>query len=182
MEDDDTFLLSFADALTCVFGAAVALFMIFVVLVKLAPVDPGPAEEIADSSSVGAAVNMLVSQGGGDAILQVEGPSCSDVESLAVPDADQSWVVRHEAPDGSDLCARVFEIPANRIASASGAILQTDTILGDELKFRLIVGATVWPKSAALRFRGPLDCQIVGDLARITQDSTMPIEILEQCS
>lgn len=42
-EQADTFVVSLADALTCVFGAAIALFLIFLVLVKLDPADVATA-------------------------------------------------------------------------------------------------------------------------------------------
>lgn len=44
-EEADTFIVSLSDALTCVFGAAIALFLIFLVLVKL---DPTEASSNAD--------------------------------------------------------------------------------------------------------------------------------------
>lgn len=45
-QEADTFIVSLADALTCVFGAAIALFLIFLVLVKLDPAEASSSDDV----------------------------------------------------------------------------------------------------------------------------------------
>lgn len=85
VEEANTFVVSLADALTCVFGAAIALFLIFLVLVKLDPV-----EATADTTSAASLRNAQLSDfeqqrlQDFSVIVVVTAPTCAPLEGFFV--------------------------------------------------------------------------------------------------
>ena len=175
--EDNTFLLSFADALTCIFGAAVALFMIFVVLVKLDPAAPRLADEISEQPSRSTRMGQLLRTGSGDVLLQIISARCEDLDAIELrPAARNTWEIRSAAGQTPG-CARLFEIPAG--ADLAGTELVAHGQIRDRLELRLIAGATVWPPAASFSYRAPERCAISGRLAWFQNDPDMPLSVQE---
>lgn len=174
--EDNTFLLSFADALTCVFGAAVALFMIFVVLVKLDPADPGLADEIEEQPARATRMDQLLQSGSGDVLLQVRSAHCADLQMLEMVAARSTWEIRGTGASTPG-CTRLFEIPADM--ALNGAVLVASGQILARLQMRLIAGATIWPPAASLSYRAPETCAISGRLAWFQSDPDMPLAVQE---
>ena len=113
MEEDSPFFLSFADALTCVLGSAIALFLIFVALVKVSPLDTAVS-----STSLTERVNFAlgVQETGGqvDAILRVVGRKCGPLKGLdTVPAARESWTLSYDSDADQNGCVRNFRFDAS---------------------------------------------------------------------
>lgn len=155
--DDDPHLLSLADALTCAFGASIALFLIFVVLVRFEPPAPVPTSGTQAASSI---VTSLANDKPGISSLiilassRVSGTSCagSAIEGLELKGTNsstsRSWSSMEPVWDGVDqvgvLCRRVFEIPDGVSASSRPALWATRGN-GERIDFRVHVGANAWP-------------------------------------
>jgi hypothetical protein len=175
MDGDDIFLMSFADALTCVFGAAIALFLIFVVLVKLDPVEPGKADIIEELPANSTDFDVFLSQGSGDVVIHIQAGSCEDIQQIVMESARNSWLVSNPARRGTGECARVFEVPSDNIKS--GAKISTTRLIKTPLKFRIIAGATIWPASSVLHFPDPLECAVSGTIGTVRADNEEPLTL-----
>jgi len=95
----DTFMVSLADALTCVFGAAIALFLIFLVLVKLDPAARASADavEIASLASSQSIFAETAARGHSvTAILTTD--SCTDLLGIAPASAQGGKLHRWVSP------------------------------------------------------------------------------------
>lgn len=149
-EEDDVFLVSFTDALTCVFGAAIALFLIFVVLVKLAPPVSATASGATPRLKMQAALESDSKTGQSTAVITVSAASCSETKGLTVrPSTDiRVWDVERIGTTGSR-CSRIFEV--------TGGLPTTGlTIFAPQRPQRGIgvyieVGAASFPSEGALR-------------------------------
>lgn len=167
MDEDDPFLLSFADALTCVFGAAIALFMIFVVLVKLAPAEVGPAPEPGGDAAMGNALSILVEEGAVDLILMVRSEDCDGVGHLTLENAERSWIARMTQPDGiHEVCERLFEVPPSGLAGP--ITLRANGILDAPLELRLVAEGTIWPEHDPFVFSDTSGCTAHSPVATIS--------------
>ncbi|MTH95881.1 hypothetical protein [Roseibium sp. RKSG952] len=175
MDGDDIFLLSFADALTCVFGAAIALFLIFVVLVKLDPVEPGKADVIEELPANSTDFDDFLSQGSGDVIVHIQASSCKDIQHIFMNAARNAWLVSNPTRQGTAECARIFEVPRGNINS--GTEISTTRIIKTPLKIRVIAGATIWPASSVLHFPDPLNCVVTGIIGSIQADNEEPLRL-----
>jgi len=155
--DDDPLLLSFADALTCAFGASVALFLIFVVLVRFDPPSPVPTSGSQSSRSI---TTSLANDTPGSSSLvilaQSELPdiSCatSSVFSIKVEDSDlenvRIWSSETEIWDGATRkgvhCRRVFEVPDGVTPNSQPTLVVNRANL-ELIEMRVHLGANAWP-------------------------------------
>ncbi len=155
MDENDPLQMSFSDALTCVFGAAIALFLIFVVLVKFAPATPYATTGLQAGSELSRAVQREA--GGKSSVIiqaysEARGNKCvsttSSARRLAVTSQDE-WEIwdgvwqEHNGDGLKTTCVRLFTLaeglraPVTLVANEGG--------LGDLLHIQVQVGAIVWP-------------------------------------
>lgn len=156
--DDDPILTSLADALTCAFGASIALFLIFVVLVRFEPPSPLPTSGAIASESLS---NSLASDTPGVSSLVIvarsrlrDATTCAQsvVTSLRIdgtaPSGVRSWAAERPVWSGAlrdgVVCTRVFEIPAGVGPDSRPSVVATWG--GAEVvQVRVHVGANAWP-------------------------------------
>ena len=157
MDDEDPILLSLADALTCAFGASIALFLIFVVLVRFEPPAPIPTSGTANARSI--TVSLANESDGASSLVilaesELPDSSCSKsavfgltLENTAEPTA-RIWSSESRLHDGSIpkgvLCRRVFEIPGGVTPQRQPTVRLTNGNL-ENIRFRVQVGANAWP-------------------------------------
>lgn len=156
--DDDPILMSLADALTCAFGASIAMFLIFVVLVRFEPPSPVPTSGAIASESL---TNSLAADTPGASSLVIiarsripDATDCADsvVASLKIggtdPSSVRTWAAAEPVRSGARfeevVCTRVFEVPAGVAAGSRPSVLATRG--GHEVvEVRVHVGANAWP-------------------------------------
>ena len=118
MDENDPVFLSLADALTCVLGAAIALFLIFVTLVKVAPTVVDVRSGV--TARIERAVGTMATTGASDVVLRVVSADCVALQSLALSLEHEAWWT--ETPDrGTDTCERLFQIN-ERVALRVGGV------------------------------------------------------------
>lgn len=142
-EDDEILMVSFTDALTCVLAASVALFLIFVVFVKLVPTE-APSTQASAQSIMRKAVASDLNQGVSSAIVRIES-DCATIESISrIKDASEDWIVRNL--DGG-ACARLFALSSGL---SKVIYVKTKTFPTHPVSAFLEVGSTYWPQNGAL--------------------------------
>ena len=158
MGDEDPHLLSLADALTCAFGASIALFLIFVVLVRFEPPAPVPTSGTQAASSI---VASLANEEPGVSSLVIVASSklpttnCNNSanETIDIQGTNRtttrSWSSERTLWKGKDqigvLCTKVFEIPEGITPNSQPALVATRGNNNESIAFRVHVGANVWP-------------------------------------
>lgn len=158
MDEEDPILLSLADALTCAFGASIALFLIFVVLVRFEPPAPIPTSGTANARSITVSL-ANESEGASSLVILAESelPGATSCENSAVfglalentaEPTPRIWSSESRLHDGSTpkgvLCRLVFEIPGGVTPQRQPTVRLTDGNLED-IRFRVQVGANAWP-------------------------------------
>ncbi|UWR60188.1 hypothetical protein [Phaeobacter inhibens] len=144
-DDDDVLMVSFTDALTCVLAASIALFLIFVAMIKLAPSDAKNPTSSAVSRMRAAVAQDLVA-GDSTALLRIASRDCAIIESLELnPPPSRDFVIRRAAPGGKT-CARLFSL-SNGLRKAAHVV--TDQWPTHPVTAFLEVGAVYWPPSSA---------------------------------
>ena len=142
-EDDEILMMSFTDALTCVLAASVALFLIFVVFVKLVPAE-APSSRESSQSVMRKAVATDLRQGVSSALVRVES-DCFTIEKLYLtPGKANDWIVRN-ANEGS--CARLF---AFEEGISKVFYVKVSSFPSRPVTAFLEVGSAYWPQDGAL--------------------------------
>jgi hypothetical protein len=157
MDEDDPSLMSLADALTCAFGASIALFLIFVVLVRFEPPSPMPTSGAIESRTLTASLAEDMPGASSLVIIarsRVDATNCatSVVQSLILrgtkPDGFRSWAAEQPIWSGADragtFCQRVFEVPAGVTQDSQPSVAATRGAYED-VHFRVHIGARAWP-------------------------------------
>lgn len=144
-EDDEVLMVSFTDALTCVLAASVALFLIFVVLIKLIPLSSDSIRASA-VSRMRTAVAEDLKQGDSSALLRLASTDCAAIEALRLePAPSRDYLVRSQTPQGVT-CARLFSL--NEGLRDRLHVLAKGTPAQPVTAF-LEVGAAYWPQLGA---------------------------------
>lgn len=192
--DDDPLLMSLADALTCAFGASIALFLIFVVLVRFEPPSPLPNSGAIESRTLTA--SLAADTPGTSSLViiarsRLDASSCarSVVGSLKIRGTDRnsvrSWAAEQPLWSGTDrdgvFCQRVFEVPAGVTQQSRPSVVATRG--GDEVvQLRVHVGANAWPSWDG--FYPARITPAVGpsglELLTVTGDRDRPVRIPEE--
>lgn len=157
MDEDDPSLMSLADALTCAFGASIALFLIFVVLVRFEPPSPLPTSGAVESRTLTASLAEDMPGASSLVIIarsRVDANNCarSVVQSLVLDgtesDGYRSWLAEQPIWSGADragtFCQRVFEVPAGVTSVSQPSVVATRGAFED-VHLRVHVGARAWP-------------------------------------
>jgi len=157
-DEDDPLLMSLADALTCAFGASIALFLIFVVLVRFEPPSPLPTSGAIESRTLTASL-AADTPGASSLVILARShlPDAADctrsvVESLEIRGTDRAgvrtWSSEQPLWSGSHragvVCQRVFEVPAGVTQQSRPSVVATRGG-HDVVQLRVHVGANVWP-------------------------------------
>ncbi|MFN7265191.1 MAG: hypothetical protein ACK5T5_09700 [Phenylobacterium sp.] len=192
--DDDPILMSLADALTCAFGASIALFLIFVVLVRFEPPSPLPTSGAIESQTLTA--SLAADTPGASSLViiarsDLDASSCarSVVGSLKILGTDPSgvriWDAEQPSWSGANrdgvLCQRVFEVPAGVTQQSRPSVVATRG--GNEVvQMRVHVGANAWPSWDG--FHPARMTPAVGpnglELLTITGDRDRPVRVPEE--
>lgn len=192
--DDDPLLMSLADALTCAFGASIALFLIFVVLVRFEPPSPLPTSGAIESRTLTA--SLAADTPGASSLViiarsRLDASNCerSVVGSLEIRGTDsngvRNWAAEQPLWSGADrdgvFCQRVFEVPAGVTQQSRPSLVATRG--GNEvLQVRIHVGANAWPSwdgfypARITPAVGPNGLEIL----TITGDRNRPVRIPEE--
>lgn len=194
MDDDDPLLMSLVDALTCAFGASIALFLIFVVLVRFEPPSPLPTSGAIESQTLTASLAADTPCASSLVIIarsRLDVLSCarSVVKSLEIRGTDpagvRSWAAEQPLWSGADrdgvFCQRVFEVPAGVTQKSRPSAVATRG--GNEVvQLRVHVGANAWPSWDG--FYPARMTPAVGsnglELITITGDRDRPVRIPEE--
>ena len=192
--DDDPLLMSLADALTCAFGASIALFLIFVVLVRFEPPSPLPTSGAIESQTLTASLAEDAPGASSLVIIarsRLDAASCarSVVGSLEIRGTDlngvRSWSAEQPVWSGADrdgvFCLRVFEVPAGVTQQSRPSVVATRG--GNEVvRLRVHVGARAWPSWDG--FHATRMTPAVGpdgrELLTVTGDRAQPVRIPEE--
>lgn len=175
MDENDPVFLSLADALTCVLGAAIALFLIFVTLVKVAPTVVDVRSDV--TARIERAVGKMATTGASDVVLRVVSADCVALQSLALSLEHEAWWT--ETPDrGTDTCERLFQIN-ERVALRVGE-LRLARRTTETLHLVLVVGAERWPPVETWRVEASPGCRRSGLIATLSLYRTPPL-IEERC-
>lgn len=146
--DDDTNLVSFTDALTCVFGASIALFLIFVIFIKLGP-SQNEAHAVSSSQLLNDAIAVDALNGDSTTVIRVNTPSCTSAEKLSIKPVRErdDWLMTVER-DGQKHCSRIVRLEKglNEIIW----LLTSDQSSG-EYEIHLEIGSVGWPPNSAYR-------------------------------
>jgi|GEM_PF-2339230 len=192
--DDDPLLMSLADALTCAFGASIALFLIFVVLVRFEPPSPLPTSGAIESQTLTASLAEDMPGASSLVIIarsRLDAANCarSVVRSLEIRDTDdpagvRSWDTEQPVWSGADrdavVCQRVFEVPAGVTQQSKPSVVATRG--GNEVvELRVHVGANAWPSwdGFHLAWMTPAVGPDGRELLTITGDRGRPVRIPE---
>ncbi|MEL0437946.1 hypothetical protein [Phycobacter sp. K97] len=116
--DDSTFIMSLADALTCVFGAAIALFVIFLVLVKLDPTvsRKDDADRVANIALADSAFDRVFDSGMSVTLI-FEADDCRVVSSIRLGAGERAdaateyWLSRPQAGNPGKNCRAFVYLP-----------------------------------------------------------------------
>lgn len=171
IDDDNPVFLSFADALTCVLGASIALFLIFVTLVKVAPptVDP----ERVNLAQTGRLMGTVPGTGADAVVLRVASADCSAIQALQLTLGHESWWTAKPGRDEST-CERIFRIQHAAASAAGSVILATPST--KPLDFVLIAGARRWPPAPRQwRIEPGTSCSDDGRIARLALSVFPPL-------
>ena len=146
---EDPFFLSFTDVLTCVLGASVALFLIFVVTVKLAPAQDARSAGIGPRSGLAYAIEKEKSGGKTPAVLQLVS-ACSFVtgitgEGTVTPEL---WEFETVGKNLTRRCGKLFLFPAG-LPTAPFAV-KAQNLTDQPIIVSLTVGAKTWPETVTI--------------------------------
>lgn len=187
--DEDPLLMSLADALTCAFGASIALFLVFVVLVRFDPPAPQPASGMQSARTLtaslaedkpGASSLVILAQSTLDAVSCEE----SAVHSLKLTGTDEAAAIVWDSQEtlwsgpvrDGVLCRRIFEIPAG-VTPASIPGLKVMRGNTETITLRVHVGANAWPSWNTFHHE-PLSPGLPPggvDILRVTGDREEPV-------
>ena len=149
IDDDDVLMMSLTDALTCVLAASIALFLIFVVFIKLVP----SAASSTGNSSVSRmrdAVAADLRSGDSTALVRIASRDCSAIEKLIIGDTPtDSWVIRNDETT-APYCARLFRL---RDGLVKPVYAVASSIPSAPMSIHLEVGSEGWPQASVF----PLD-------------------------
>lgn len=144
-EEDEVLMVSFTDALTCVLAASVALFLIFVVLIKLVP-SASDSSGAAAVSRMRAAVAEDLKQGDSSALLRIASTDCKAIEALRLePAPSRDFIIRSQTPRGVT-CARLFSLGGGLRDALHVVAVGTPE---QPVTAFLEVGAAYWPQYGA---------------------------------
>ena len=163
-QPDNPFFLSFTHVLRCVLGASVALFLIFVVTVKLVPGMQGAAEDGAvGMSGIERAIEREKLRGLLPAVLQIVG-QCNWMRTIEVePRLPTTTLWKFD--NGQGECGTLIEFEKGFPQSRTSIIAEEAP--SQPVHVTLSVGATTWPKVVSIdetRFRGGKKDRRVGTL------------------
>lgn len=145
-ESENPFFLSFTDVLTCVLGGSVALFLIFVVMVKLAPAQQASTSATSPRDAVAMALAREPADARLPAVLQIVSLSsgdCGVVRSIGVelPDVEL-WDFTTRTANGDHRCGKLVVFKAG--LPVASTVVTADRAPGTALRISLSVGASTW--------------------------------------
>ena len=178
IEDDNPVFLSFADALTCVLGASIALFLIFVTLVKVAP--PAIDERRVSLAQTDRFTGAMSGIGAAAVVLRVASADCTAVRALELRSMrhDSWWTEQPGRNEHS--CERIFRIESG--ATSATGMLALTTRRTEPLYFVLVVGARRWPTAPGQwQIEPGTSCRDDGGIARLALSLSPPLTA-EGCS
>lgn len=142
MDEESPFFLSFADALTCVFGAAIALFLIFVTLVKVAPPQDAAQAQSRDQR-INRSLGSQSGAGGVDVTIRLQAEDCNLLKGLSLSNGQTGWITGdwpRSVAGGNEGCQRVLKARGSDLESGLSLTLARHTQSG-EVKLWLQIGA-----------------------------------------
>lgn len=149
------FIVSLADALTCVFGAAIALFVIFLVLVKLDPDVTranAPTDELARQAFASSAFEKALLSGA-SVTLVFAADRCSDVEGIRLtpaPPAVEYWLSPQGEGHNAERCRLYINLPDG----FQSAITLASPRAASSIRFSALVG-NFYSKPLTIRIGRP---------------------------
>ena len=177
--DDDQWLLSFTDALTCVLGASIVLFLIFVSMVKLTPATDGAGAPISEGRSRAPSVDLV--SGAFSAALEISSADCRFVQDLG-PKDDRRWDMIDE---GTGACGVLFLFES---VSATSVEVGTVRRPPPTVEVVLEIGPYRWPERESAQVTFPLEeprCALAGGAVlrmRIGRDGAPEVVGSRRCT
>jgi len=167
MDEDNPFFLSFADALTCVLGSAIAMFLIFVTLAKVAPAEAS-AQQRGSADRLSAAVGEQQERGGQDIMLRIASEDCGAVESISVSGSSENWAIGRKGQPGADQkCHRLFRIDSTPSVSEVWVKLGEGKYINGPMSVYVVAGAEIWPDGEPYDLTFARGCSRTERIARV---------------